>query len=285
MTIPGTTPTRPGLIAGIATALVLGHAGADDPPAPPSPVELEIAEDTSLEVEAFWDHIVDSTYRLHEDAACAALFEKLEPAQQSHLYGGADFQSLMPAKPVKVGDVWRMKDAALAFLRQFHPSATTNLHHGTGAGGGYACLRALTGTRAEVMFRFHAEFLLRSDVHYTPAQFEGRVWIDRETQSVDAFQLALPSRNTNVDINVHTRADIGFVPRMELVGGDPHGAREQAWESEISEAGARDTLARRFHRFAQIDWIPFDQALARAQETHRPLHVVVLFGTLDDESC
>jgi hypothetical protein len=98
MTIPGTTPTRPGLIAGIATALVLGHAGADDPPAPPSPVELEIAEDTSLEVEAFWDHIVDSTYRLHEDAACAALFEKLEPAQQSHLYGGADFQSLMPAK-------------------------------------------------------------------------------------------------------------------------------------------------------------------------------------------
>jgi hypothetical protein len=101
-----------------------------------------------------------------------------------------------------------------------------------------------------------------------PAQFEGRVWIDRETQSVDAFQLALPSRNTNVDINVHTRADIGFVPRMELVGGDPHGAREQAWESEISEAGARDTLARRFHRFAQIDWIPFDQALARAQETH-----------------
>ena len=77
-------------------------------------------------------------------------------------------------------------------------------------------------------------------------------------------------------------ADIGWVPRMELVGGTPV---DVPWTRSMPLAEARTRLARSFYAFAAIDWLPFDEAVMTARELDRPLHVVVLFGTLDDESC
>ena len=45
------------------------------------------------------------------------------------------------------------------------------------------------------------------------------------------------------------------------------------------------SFARRLYRFAAIDWVPFDQAVAAATRTGKPLHVIAINGTLDDESC
>src|SRR5262245_60868932 len=98
MKILSVTTLPLGLAALLATCLVLGGSSrAAAPQTPPrSPHELEVAEDTSLAVNAFWDRFTDSTYRLHEETRCAELFRTLRPAQESHAYGGKDFQALLP---------------------------------------------------------------------------------------------------------------------------------------------------------------------------------------------
>jgi hypothetical protein len=78
-------------------------------------------------------------------------------------------------------------------------------------------------------------------------------------------------------------ADIVYVPRMRLRGGSAPGKIK--WEESIEEREARLRLAAKFYKFAAIQWTPFEEALARAKAEKKPLHVLVLFGTLDDESC
>jgi hypothetical protein len=53
----------------------------------------------------------------------------------------------------------------------------------------------------------------------------------------------------------------------------------------IPEAEARLLLARRFYAFAAVEWLPFEVAVKRARKEKKPLHAVLLFGSLDDESC
>jgi hypothetical protein len=72
---------------------------------------------------------------------------------------------------------------------------------------------------------------------------------------------------------------------MHLKGGATDSARKIEWKEAIDEAEARQRLARMFYGFAAIQWTPFETALAKAKAEKKPLHVVVLFGTLDDESC
>jgi len=43
----------------------------------------------------------------------------------------------------------------------------------------------------------------------------------------------VPPRNTNVDINVENLADIGFVPRLELTGGEVAKWRDRKWTHAI----------------------------------------------------
>ena len=78
-------------------------------------------------------------------------------------------------------------------------------------------------------------------------------------------------------------ADIVYVPRLELRGGEA--PNDVAWAQQIPLDAARGKLARRFYRFVDIDWQPFARAVAEARREEKPLHVMVLFGTLDDESC
>ena len=164
------------------------------------------------------------------------------------------------------------------------------------APGTYACLRALGPRLAEILIRAHAEFVLEEGITYTPAQFEGRLVLDRVAGALRSFRLALPDRNPNVDVNVPVEvsgaageppkrmisADIGWVPCMSLEGGERSGGD---WTSSIPDEEARKRLARRFYAFAAIEWRPFEEAVRRARERRRPLHVVAVFGALDDESC
>lgn len=85
-------------------------------------------------------------------------------------------------------------------------------------------------------------------------------------------------------------ADIGFVPRLELVANGERLAADgelsrEAWTTRLDAGRAERLLAERFYAFATIDWLPFDAAVREAAASGRPLHVVALFGTLDDESC
>jgi hypothetical protein len=257
--------------------------------------ELELAPCT-LELEAKWEPMTDTTYGFEKKFA---VVRDLAPAAARATYTDEHFRPFLPPGEVALGVPWRIDAAAaLPILRQLHPGAGIGMHHDHGGGGvaatgGFACLSALEADRAEIALRIHAEFLIAGDGEpatsswFTPAQFRGRLAIDRRTGRVTAFRLAVPDSRANVDVNVAEDdgviADIGRVPRLELSGGTFPDAEPGAWR--LAERQVDQILERAFYPFAAIDWLDLAAARRVSLATGRPLHVVALFGSLADESC
>ena len=268
-----------------------------------------------VKVQAHWDPIADSTYNLHQpteeqfnrakskwpeplDMEWRQALELFNPRPVYPLkdYNTADFRVFLPPSSANVGDIWDLdSEEILHFFYQFHPGARTDFRvystkRGTygskGKKGAKACLRALSPEYAEIVFRIHALFVLNGpDARFTPAQFAGRLVINRRDRSVAAFSLFLPPRNSNVDINAFGSADIVFVPRMELSALLGDSVPEIVWETAITEDKARRKLKSAFYKFAAIEWTSIEDTVKLAKETNRPIHALVLFGALDDESC
>lgn len=274
-----------------------------------------LSSTASVQVQAHRDPIADATYNLHqptqekfdrlkarwpepvnmelEDALELFNFKPLHPLKN---YSTADFQVFLPPLPVGIGDVWDIdSEGILPFLRQFHSGATTELqyyskkrerHLRKGTNGAKACLKAISPEHIEIAFRIHVLFMLDGPgAFFMPAQFAGHLVINRNTRRVCKFSLSLPSRNSNVDINAFGVADIVFVPHMELSALSDAPIHEIAWETAITEERARKKLATAFYKFAEIEWTPIEDVVELAKGTNRPIHALVLFGTLDDESC
>ena len=117
------------------------------------------------------------------------------------------------------------------------------------------------------------------------SQFAGRLVLNLKTGAIRSFSLALPARNSNVDFNSFEECDMLFVPRMELVATDVDDRAEIAWEDSMTAEEARKKLELKFYRFAEIDWLPIDEAILQAKVTHRHIHAILVWGALDDESC
>ena len=264
-----------------------------------------------VQVQAHWDPISDATYNLHQlteeqfdrvKVRCPELVNmgwkqalelfNTKPAYPLKDYNITDFQVFLPSSTANVGDIWELdSEEILPFFRQFHPGATTEItvfsrrtHRSEGS---KACLRAISSNYAEIVFRIHAQFVLdASGIRLLPAQFAGRLVLNRTEGVVVEFSLALPARNSNVDVNAFRAADVAFIPRMELStlssGLSTH---EITWETAITEEEACKKLATAFYKFAEIEWIPIEDTVELAKKTNRPIHALVLFGTLDDESC
>ena len=269
-----------------------------------------LSSTASVQVQAHWDPIADATYNLHQlteeqfaraKTKCPELANmeweqalKLfnpKPAHPLKNYSQTDFQVFLPSSTANVGDIWEFDPKGiLPFLYQFHPGATTEItvfsrrtHRYEGA---KACLRAISPNYAEVVFRIHAQFVLdASGIRLLPAQFAGRLVMNRKEGAVVEFSLFLPACNSNVDVNAFRAADVAFIPRMELSTLSSTPGREIAWETAITEEEARKKLATAFYKFAKIEWGPIEDAIELAKATNRPIHALVLFGALDDESC
>lgn len=257
----------------------------------------------SVQVHAHWAPMEDGTFKLYEESPQHAELFALSPAHRLKEYKTAAFSAFLPPTPIEVGEVWELEmRQVLPFLRQFHPSAKSELCHSRGAKGAYGCLRAISPVYAEVVFRIHAEFTFTSTayeewqqqkpkerkdalVRFMPSQFAGRVLINREKEAVHAFSLSLPPHNTNVDIHAYGFVDMVFVPCMELIATDLGPLGGITWEHAISEEAARKALELKFYKSAEIEWHPVEEAIALAKATHRPIHAVVLWGALDGESC
>src|SRR5262249_51363570 len=155
-----------------------------------------------------------------------------------------------------------------------HTGATLKLHINNGdSPGAYACLRRLSEGYAEIAFRIHAEFVLRGGF-FTPGQFTGSLVLERAGRRPVFFRLHLPPGAVNFDtgwriwgrgtmmvngkeVEVEPRhaTDAGFVPRLELLGGDAGLAERVRWASAKSSDEVSAALAHRFYKFKRIEWV------------------------------
>ncbi len=258
----------------------------------------------TIQVDAYWAPIAGTALNSPKHAA---LFNNLSPAHPSQKYEMDAFSVFFPKENFTVGHLWKLDvKKIIPFLRQFHPGATAEMHNNPGtefvleffgltlfrsstfeSEGAYACLRAVSPTYAEIVFRIHAEFLLdrEAGAYFTPAQFTGRLILNRKSGTIREFWLYLPLRNTNVDINAYGLADMVFVPRMELVGRNTQDQRDIVWKTAITEKKAKGLLETAFYKFSEIERYPIEDVLAQAQAKKRPIHVVLTWGAFDAESC
>ncbi len=172
---------------------------------------------------------------------------------------------------------------------------------------------------------FHLHSPDEPPFYFTPSQFAGSIVVSRTLDRVLAFDLAVPaSRNGtrrvfNVDLEwVHahsshadcrlgvnvstpvasdceTRVGIGFIEVMRLVSVDAelaqfeevvHGLATNT-EAEISSSEAERLLENEFYPFMRaVRYItPLELAYTQAQQELKRVHVVLLWGALDDSSC
>ncbi len=202
------------------------------------------------------------------------------PARTLKDYKTSDFQVFLPPSTANVGDVWDLDpEAILPFLRQFHPGATQE--------EAKACLRAISSEYADIVFRIHARFTLNASIgaYLSPAQFVGHLVINRNSGTVRQFTLSLPPRNSNVDIGAFTSRDLGFVPRMELRSLSELEPKSIDWETAITAEEVGKKFENAFYKFTEIEWTPIEDAVELAKTSNHPIHAVLLFGVLDDESC
>ena len=274
-------------------------------------IDLRKTLDTkeTLQVRAYWDPIAGASLGMpNYSQKYEVLFNNLSPVHPSQEYEIGAFKAFFPKGSVPVGHVWELDmNEVLPFLRQFHPGATAEMHINPGgeaaieifgrritlikvgleSEGAFACLRALSPTHAEIVFRIHAEFQLDQEAraYFTPAQFTGRLILNRNNRTIRDFWLHLPRRNTNVDINAFGGADMVYVPRMELIAQNAHDQSDVVWETAITENEAKDLLEASFYKFSEIERLSIEEAVAQAQAENRPIHVVLTWGVFDDESC
>ena len=263
-----------------------------------------LSTSATVSVQAHWDPIKNTTHNLPwateekfnrskaqwqepVDIAWEQWLKLFNPGPAHRLknYSTTDFQVFLPPSTANVGDVWDLDPKRiLPFLRQFHPGATMNLKHDQN--GAKACLRAISPEYADIVFRIHARFTLNAsiDAYLRPAQFTGHLIIHRDTGTICQWTLSLPPRNSNVDMGAFRSFDIGFVPRMELCSLSEM-PESIAWETAITEKEVGKKFESSLYKFTEIEWTPIEEAVELAKALNRPIHTVLLFGVLDDESC
>lgn len=217
---------------------------------------------------------------------------EMKPVKDVAGYSNEFFQSLVPAEDVAIGDIWSVDEKKLLpLIKQFHNGGSVHMHHG-GPTGVHASLVGKKDNLISIFFRLHAELRHEDGWYYTPSQFEGQLVWDTEQKSARFFRLRVPPIRTNVDVNRTASSpnekfkglngvDIGFTPLMELKTAEG----KNLWNVETDIDVVKKNISKKFYRFAEIDWMPWEEAVAESLRTGKPLHVVALFGTLHDESC
>ncbi|XP_062615811.1 selenoprotein N-like [Saccostrea cucullata] len=267
-----------------------------------------------LDLNSLGDEISGSNLVKSEEEYIIALLNWTKPFHNSTCIKESHFlEFFVPGKVV--GEVWKLYEGQKGelshnrhdpplysgiqgvlfdLLQNFHdkPFLQTRFE----PRGGYSALRAINGDIADIYFRFHAEFQLNEKpllpFWFTPAYFTGNIILDTRTKETHHFHLYVPNTNElNVDLewygsnrpNDNLMVDIGFLPVMELKS-IPR-SEELQWLREKSIKEIQSDLEKAFFPFKQVDYLPFEEAIKVAQAESKLIHHIVLWGSLDDQSC
>lgn len=214
----------------------------------------------------------------------------LRVAEPEKKYPASVFESFLPNKPVSISELWIVNQTGvLTLLKQLHPNPSMFLHINAGDSLGlWACLRAYNDKYADIVFRIHAEFVLK-DGWFTPSQFTGHLIIDRIHEKVAFFEMYVPEGTVNFDVNrkLHGMriAGAGFCSKMELRTGTKDILEKIQFTEAITQKAAERALILRFYKSQQINWVHPDQVLEMSKAQQKPIHAISIDGPLVDESC
>lgn len=248
-------------------------------------IPLNLTKGAEVFVKGFISPFEYTQYGYHEEWDELVNFQVAEPKKQ---YPVSIFQGFLPSESVAVGECWQIQDeCALMLLRQLCPRPQLKLHIDSGDSRGlWACLRAYNSDFAEIRFRIHGQFVMKSG-WLTPSQFAGHLVIDRVQRKVIFFKMHVPETILNFDIgwtqDEHTTTDIGFCPQMELSAGTP--PNDVEFTASITPEAAERALASRFYQFQQINWVSLEEALETAPTQQKTIHAISIDGPLFDEAC
>ena len=248
-------------------------------------ITLNLDGDTEVSVKGFIAPIEYTQYNFHVEWDELANFRVAEPEKQ---YPTSVFQAFLPSEPVAVGACWEIQEAGvLTLLKQLLPNPHLKLTIDSGDSYGlWGCLRAYNDGLAEIVFRIHAEFIMKSG-KFTPSQFAGHLFIDRCRERVVSFKMSVPQTTINFDAgwtrDGGTAAEIGYCPQMELSAGTQ--SQDAEFTASITQAAAERELSSRFYKFQKINWVSLEEALEMAPAEQKPIHVISIDGPLFDEAC
>ncbi len=214
----------------------------------------------------------------------------LRVAEPEKKHSASVFESFLPNKPVAIGELWIVnKTGVLTLLKQLHPNPSLFLHINAGDSLGlWACLRAYNDRYADIVFRIHAEFVLK-DGWFTPSQFTGHLVVDRIHEKVAFFEMYVPEGTVNFDVNRRSHgmriAGAGYCSQMELRTGAKDFLKDIKFSESITQKAAERALILRFYRSQQINWVSPDQVLEMSKAQQKPIHAISIDGPLIDESC
>lgn len=223
-------------------------------------------------------------------------FRELRVAEARRTYTASHFSAFLP-KDDDLGSVGRMWAVDLEkvsdFLSQFHPGISMKVRstgRRAGPNGGFAMLRAVSPTHAEIVFRVHAEIDVAPGLFYTPAHFSGSLIVNKQSGTIENFELGIPTdRTLNVTLSAilprEALIEIVLVRQMELRSIRDAGSLSIDWAEALDLAEARHKLKEAFYGFMEIDWVPAEQALSLARKNDKPIFAVVTWGAIDDQSC
>ena len=248
-------------------------------------ITLNLDGNTEANVKGFIAPIEYTQYNFHVEWAELANLRVAEPEKQ---YPASVFQAFLPSESVSVGECWEIQEeGALTLLKQLHPNPRLKLTIDSGDSRGlWACLRADNDELAEIMFRIHAEFIMKSG-KFTPSQFAGHLAIDRRQEKIVSFKMYVPPTTLNFDAgwtrDEGTAAEIGFCPKMELSAGTQ--LHDVEFTASITQEEAERALSSCFYKFQKINWVSLEEALEMAPAQGKPIHVISIDGPLFDEGC
>ncbi|KAM9037301.1 selenoprotein N isoform X3 [Sarcophilus harrisii] len=201
-----------------------------------------------------------------------------------HLFSAQKFFIFLPPKEdLKLGEPWwiipnevkhlpstrfypprskRKEDLIFKLLSMFHPRLFVKTRFGPR--GTVACLMAISDLYYTVAFRIHAEFQLNEPplfpFWFSPGQFTGHIILSKDSSHVRDFKLFVPNHKPlNVEMDW-------------LYQGEENGNPKTKMNMDIGY-------------LPQVTYLPLIKAFERARIEKKLVHSIVLWGSLDDQSC